>query len=54
MFMSPVVTANHEPTTDTQKLERSRSIPLKEIITPQGKKPKYEKNRNLQKQPENK
>ena len=54
MYMSPVVTANHEPITDTQKLERSRSIPLKEIIAPQGKKPKDEKNRDLQKQPENK
>lgn len=41
--MSPVVSANHEPTTDTQKLGRSSSIPLKEIITAQGKKPKEEK-----------
>lgn len=51
--MSPVVTANHEPTADTQKLERSRSISLERSSHHKGRNQK-KKRRDLQKQPENK
>ena len=51
--MSPVATANHESMTDTQKLERSRSISLERSSHHKGRNEKKQR-RDPQKQPENK